>query len=337
MVTDRGTGRNRGPDDGSRSGPIRSDVRLRGSGPRGSGPKGFGPSGFSRRGVLCAAAALAGIAGWAGIAGAVGPGAAPRVAAIDWAMAETAMAIGVTPVALAERIAFRRSTPLPLPDSTVDLGLRGAPNLEALSLVAPEMILSSSYYAFADAALSRIAPVFSRALYVPGEPPFPKLMALLPELAQRMGIAAAGHAARDHALQEFAALSARVAPHAARPCLIVEIGDSRHVRIFGTDSLFGGTLSAMGLRNGWDRETRFAFAAPLPIARLVDFPDARMVIMGDVPRAAERALARGALWNSLGPVRAGRVHRLGEINGFGGIASARVFARALTAALEQAA
>ncbi|MFT3691109.1 ABC transporter substrate-binding protein [Paenirhodobacter sp.] len=261
-------------------------------------------------------------------------GSSLRLAAVDWAMAETAMALGHPPAAVAELIAFNAAALAGPPPGTVDLGLRGAPNLEALSLVAPDLILSSSYYSAVQPRLERIAPVFSRALYVPGEPAFPKVMALLPDLADRLGDPAAGARAQDAARAEFAALASRAAPFATRDFLLFELGDARHIRVFGTDSLFNGTLEAMGLRNAWTTRTRFAFAAPVPLETLAGFPEARLVIVGDIPPQVARGLETAALWNSLPPVRGGRVHRLPELRPFAGLPSALCFGQTLVAALE---
>ncbi|MDQ7263942.1 ABC transporter substrate-binding protein [Paracoccus sp. PS-1] len=284
--------------------------------------------GFSRRAFLAAACGLAGGALPAFAAGGL------RLAAVDWAMAETAMALGHPPAALAELIGFRDAAAAQPPQSTVDLGLRGAPNLEALSLVAPDLILSSSYYSAIQPRLERIAPVFTRALYVAGEPAFPKVMAVLGELAERLGDPAAGPRAQAAAQAEFAMLAGRAAPFADRACLMFQLGDSRHIRVFGTDSLFSGALEAIGLRNAWAARTSFAFAAPVPLEKLAEYPEARLVIVGRIPPQAERGLGSAALWNSLPPVKAGRVHRLPELRPFAGIPSALRFAHELVAALE---
>ncbi|ADE87366.1 ABC transporter substrate-binding protein [Rhodobacter capsulatus] len=290
---------------------------------------------MTRRAVLVAAASAV-VAGRAG----AGEGAAAvrplRLAAIDWAMAETAAALGHPPQALAELAAFRRTAPMPLSADTIDLGLRGGPSLETLALAAPDLILSSSYYSFAEARLAGIAPVFSRPLFVPGVPPLPRLIAATQDLATRLGTPAAASAVLSRSRAEFAALARRIPQTAAAPCLLVEIGDARHVRLFGTDSLFHGALTALGLTNAWDGESRFAFAAPVPLERLADFPTARIVLTGEIPVQTARGLARSELWNALPARRAGRVSALGAINGFGGLPSALRFARALTKALEAA-
>jgi ABC-type Fe3+-hydroxamate transport system substrate-binding protein len=284
------------------------------------------------RRALLAAAAGAVIAGRAprGLADGM-----PRLAAIDWAMAETAMALSHPPLAMAELIGFRRVAPALLPDGTIDLGLRGAPNLEMLSLSDPGLILSSSYYTWVEPQLARIAPVFSRALYVPGEPPLPKLMALLPDLARQIGAPDAEAPVLQAAKDSFAALAAHQTTRES--CLLIEIGDPRHVRVFGSDSLFGGVLEALGLTNAWADTTRFAFNAPVPMERLADFPDARFVIIGTVPPQAARSLQTGALWAQLAPVRRGHAHHLPEMNAFGGLPSALRFAEVLSEALAVAA
>jgi ferric hydroxamate transport system substrate-binding protein len=282
----------------------------------------------TRRALLAAAASVA-------VAGRARPGLgaeAPRIAAIDWAMAETAMALGHPPEAMAELKGFRRVAPLPVPPGMIDFGLRGSPNLEALSLSAPDLILSSHNYAFVEPQLARIAPVLSRALYVPGEDPLPKLMALVTELAPMVGRAGAAGPVLAAAEAEFAALSGNLSGQ-TRPCLLLEIGDARHVRIFGHDSLYGGALAKLGLTNAWTEGTRFAFHAPVPMERLADFPDTQLVLVGEVPPQAARSLAEGALWNHLPPVRRGDVVRLPEMNAFGGLPSALRFGRELTAAL----
>lgn len=283
----------------------------------------------TRRALL---AAMAGAVA-AGRARPAGAATAPRIAAIDWAMAESAMALGHPPLAVAELKELRRVAASVPPAETIDLGLRGAPNLEALSLSAPDLILSSSYYSFIQPQLERIAPVLSQALYVPGEDPLPKLVTLLPVLAEALGDPGAAAPVLAEAEAAFDGLAGRLGGQ-DRPFLLLEIGDARHVRIFGGDSLFGGTLHRLGQANAWTEGTQFAFHAPVPMERLADFPEAVLVIVGVVPVQARRSLERGALWRRLAPVARSDVLQLPEINAFGGLPSALRFARELASAAE---
>lgn len=260
---------------------------------------------------------------------------APRLAAIDWAMLETATALGHMPVAAAELIRFRADVGVPaIPDTVTDLGLRGAPNFELLQLVRPTLILSSPYYTRYQARMEAIAPVLSLPFYLPGQAPLPKAMDALDALARRIGDPAAGTRARAQADAHLDRLAARVARHADRPLALVDIGDARHLRAFGFDSLFGSTLTRIGLRNAWSEATAFSFLAPVPLERLADMPDARLVIAGPVPPQARGALARSRLWQALPQVAQGRVHQLPRMNAFGGVPAALRFGDLLADALD---
>lgn len=261
--------------------------------------------------------------------------AGPRLAAIDWAMLETATALGHMPVAAAELIRFRADVGVPaIPDTVTDLGLRGAPNFELLQLVRPTLILSSPYYTRYQARMEAIAPVLSLPFYLPGQAPLPKALDALDALARQIGDPAAGGRARARADAHLDRLAARVARHAHRPLALVDIGDARHLRAFGFDSLFGSTLTRVGLRNAWSEATAFSFLAPVPLERLADMPDARLVIAGPIPPQAQGALSRSRLWQALPQVAQGRVHHLPRMNAFGGVPAALRFGDLLARALE---
>lgn len=286
-----------------------------------------------RRSLMIAAAGLALAAGPnPGRGRAAAP--RPRLAAIDWAMLETAIAIGHMPVAACELIRFRADAGAELvPAAVTDLGLRGAPNYELLQLTRPDLILSSPYYVQHEARLKAIAPVLRQTFFTPGEPPLPKAMAALGALAAAVKDAAAGERARVEAEAALDALVARLAPFADRPFALVNVGDARHVRVFGHDSLFGATLVRLGLVNAWTEGTRFSFLAPVPIERLAAMPEARLIVIGAVSPEVRRGLDRSVLWRALPPVAAGRMRALAQVNAFGAVPSALRFAGLLADAL----
>lgn len=259
---------------------------------------------------------------------------APRLAAIDWAMLETAIALGTMPVAACELIRFRADAVAPVvPASVTDLGLRGAPNFELLQLTRPTLILSSPYYTRYEGRLREVAPVLSLPFYLPGEPPLPHALNALDALAEALGDPAAGVDARTRAEDLLDRHRAALSVYADRPLCLVGMGDSRHLRAFGHDSMFGDVLQRIGLVNAWTEATQFSFLAPVPIERLAEMPEARLVIIGDIPPEARHGLSRSVLWRNLPAVREGRVYRMGRINAFGGIPAALRFADLLAAAL----
>ena len=257
----------------------------------------------------------------------------PRVAAIDWGMLETALAIGVVPVAATELMQFRKIAVEPaVPENVADLGLRGTPNYELLRIVAPDLILISGFYEYQRASLERIAPVLSLPVYEAGTPPYPLAEASMLALGDRLGRAA--DAAR-YVAETAAELEARrkALKHiAARPAFVISLGDSRHFRAFGADSMFGDVLERLGIVNAWTDDTSYSAAAPVGLEALARVPDASIIVVAPLPPEVSRTLPANALWNALPAVREGRVAVLDPINHFGGLPSARRFARLLAGA-----
>ena len=257
-----------------------------------------------------------------------------RVAAIDWAMLETSVSIGVMPIAATELLRFRLDAIEPeLPDSVADLGLRGAPNFELLHLLRPELILSSPFYAKHRDQLEAIAPVVSMPFYIKGEPPFGKALKAMKDLGDVLNRQAEAALVVEETQQKLAQMATAFAPFAARPSYIINIGDSRHFRAFGADSMFGSVLDRLGLPNAWTERSRFSFNATVPLEALAETPEARIVVVSDVPVEARSGLAGSKIWNALEPVRTGRVIQLANINPYGGVTAAMRFARLLSTAL----
>ncbi|WP_240643462.1 ABC transporter substrate-binding protein [Paracoccus siganidrum] len=287
-----------------------------------------------RRAVLTAAGSLL-AAAFVPLPGRAATATAPRLAAIDWAMLETAIALGHMPLAACELIRYRADAVAPpIPDHVTDLGLRGAPNYELLQLTRPDLILSSPYYTRYEDRLRAIAPVLSLPFYLPGEPPLPHALDALEALAEAIGDPASGQAARARTEAELDVLTERLRPFADRPVCAVNLGDARHLRAFGHDSMFGNLLTRLGLQNAWSGATRFSFLAPVPIEELASLPEARLVIVGNIPPQAAHGLRRSVLWRALPPVAQGRVYRLGRINPFGGVPAGLRFAHLLADALQ---
>lgn len=270
----------------------------------------------------------------AAFAGATRAQSTPRIAAIDWAMMETAVALGVMPVAATELIQFRAGAVEPeIPESVADLGLRGAPNFELLQLTRPDLILISPFYTRYTGRLEAIAPVFSLPFYVKGEPPFAKALAAVTALGEKLGRAEEARRVLDETEAALHAMRTRLAGFAARPTYVINIGDARHFRAFGADSMFGDVLGRLGLANAWVDRSQFTFAAPVPIENLAASPDARIVVVSDIPIEARETLRNSAIWRALPAVREKRVLTLANVAPYGGITAGMRFARLLTEAL----
>ncbi|WP_263493816.1 iron-siderophore ABC transporter substrate-binding protein [Mesorhizobium sp. BR1-1-6] len=260
--------------------------------------------------------------------------ATPNVAAIDWGMLETLLALGVEPAAATELIQFRRIAVEPaVPQTVTDLGLRGTPNYELLRIVAPDLIVISNFYEYQRPILERIAPVFAQTVYEAGVPPYALAEAATLALGEKLGRPAEAKRYVGDTADDIARRRAAMPTRSARPVFVISLGDSRHFRAFGRDSMFGDVLTRLGLVNAWSEETSYSAAAPVGLEALARVPEASILIVSPLPADVGRSLPTNALWNALPAVSKGRVAVLEAINHFGCLPSARRFARLATAAL----
>lgn len=273
----------------------------------------------------------------AGLSGANAAAAGLRSATLDWALLETLLALGADVVAAPELRQYRDVAVAPaVPGNVADLGLRGSPSLETLHFARPDMIFNSNFYAWADPLMAPIAPVRSYAIYSPGESPYALAVKATRGMAADLGLATADTVI-DAQTADFRGKAAVLSGRQRRPVLLLNLGDARHVRVFGADSMFGEILVRLGLKNAWDKPTAYSAMAPVGIETLATMPEATIVIIPPQPADALAELQSGAFWNALPAVRAGRVVSIGPVNPYGALPAAGRFADLLTGALQDGA
>jgi iron complex transport system substrate-binding protein len=286
---------------------------------------------LSRRHFLAIASAAA-VAGLGSARAATGP----RVATLDWAIFETLLAIGADVVAGTELLQFREIAVTPeVPADVADLGLRGTPNFEVLRYAKPDLIFNSNFYAWADQRMRQIAPVESHAVYTPGKSPYVLCEQMTLAIGDRLGLSSA-RTLVDGLRNKLEAYRGQFAKGDHRPILPINLGDSRHFRVFGSDGMFGEVLARTGLTNAWPDVTSYSATAPVGIERLAAMPEAWIVLIPPHPAEAYAELQASAFWNALPPVREGRVLLLGSINPYGALPAAERFAGLLAGGLAHA-
>lgn len=287
---------------------------------------------ISRRDVLASAAST--LAASLLPSKAIARASAPRVAVIDWGVLETVLALGVVPVAATELIQYRKLVvEPPVPESVADLGLRGAPNYELLNILAPDIILISNFYEPIRRELERIAPVHSLPVYQAGEPSYRLAVEALDTAGRLLNRREEARRYLAETEAELTAARERLADIALRRAYLIKMGDTRHMQAFGRDSIFGDVMNRLGIANAWTHDTRYSAAAPVSIEAIATTPDAAVVIMKPLPPDFERTRPSNALWQALPAVKRGHVAFIPPVNHFGGLPSARRFAREFTDAM----
>ena len=264
---------------------------------------------------------------------AAAPADAPRLAALDWTLAETLVALDAPPVAVAQLEAYHAWVGEPaLPASTLDLGLRSQPNLERLASLEPERILISPMFANLTPRLERIAPVETLPLYAPGRDTWHEMRELTRSLGRLV-------ARPEAATQLIEATEARLDTLRQRlgdtppPLVVVQFMDRRHVRVFGDNGLFQAVLDRLGLDNAWRGPTNAWGFSLVGIEALAGL-DARLVVVEPYPAGVRKRLDDGGLWGHLVEASRGAPIVLPPVWSFGALPSAERFAEQLVSALE---
>ncbi|MFG6159713.1 iron-siderophore ABC transporter substrate-binding protein [Halomonas sp. 1390] len=257
----------------------------------------------------------------------------PRLATLDWTLAETLVALGAPPAAVAQVEAYHAWVGEPaLPASTSDLGLRSQPNLERLASLAPERILISPMFANLTPRLERIAPVASLPLYRPGRDTWTEMRELTRVLGEMIERPAAATRLIEETEARLEALRRRLGD-TPPPLLVVQFMDRRHVRVFGDNGLYQAVLDRLGLDNAWTGSTNAWGFSLVGIEALAGL-DARLVVVEPYPAGVRERLDDGGLWGHLVEASRGTPIVLPPIWSFGALPSAERFAEQLVNALE---
>ncbi|RQM65381.1 ABC transporter substrate-binding protein [Aeromonas enteropelogenes] len=259
----------------------------------------------------------------------------PRIATVDWTIAETLLALGVTPLAVGDVSSYHAWVGEPrLPAEVVDIGLRAEPNRELLAELKPDRILISPLAEPLTATLSRIAPVQSIALYEPGRDLWQRLHEATLTVAGLVNKTAEARELLARLDSDLVQMKATL-PADIPPLLVVQFIDERHVRVFGRDSLFEAVMQRLGLRNAWTGQTNAWGFSVASIEQFLAFPEARLVVVDPIPVGVNERLQEPGLWQHLPLVKQAPVLHLPAVWSFGGVIAARRFATLLSEALLQ--
>ncbi|WP_276559505.1 ABC transporter substrate-binding protein [Aeromonas salmonicida] len=259
----------------------------------------------------------------------------PRIATVDWTIAETLLALGVTPLAVGDVSAYRAWVGEPLlPADVVDIGLRAQPNRELLAELKPDRILISPLAAPLAPTLSRIAPVQSIALYDPQTDLWQRLHEATLTIAALVNKTAEANVLLTDLNRDLEQMK-QTLPAELPPLLVVQFIDERHVRVFGRHSLFEAVMQRLGLRNAWQGETNAWGFSVASLEQFLSIPEARLVVVDPIPVGVSERLQEPGLWQHLPLVQQAPVSHLSAVWSFGGVLAARRFATLLSEALQK--
>ena len=258
-----------------------------------------------------------------------------RIAAVDWAAAESLLALGIAPLAVADTGYYNQRMPQLLPAATHDVGPFWEVNLELLDRLRPDLIFIGAASLFMTPRLSEIAPV-EVVEDMTGDKAYGRAAAILRQCGR-----AAGHpssqveAVLSNIEQRMQSLATRVSR--VRPvCILLPDQSGSRAIVYGNGSMPGAVVTRLGLQNGWQGPTNANGFIQVGFDQLMSLDDA-VFMQIEIPSLApqtNRALGNSQLWHRLPAVRQGRVVRMQQFYPFGGCISALHLAEALTRALQ---
>jgi iron complex transport system substrate-binding protein len=271
---------------------------------------------------------------------------ATKVVAIQWSHVEDLLALGVTPVGVADIKGYGtwvHSDPA-IPASVTDIGDRQAPSTEVIRGLEPDLIIAGTD-ADADAldTLRDIAPVLVLDdAPESGTTAWEAMVTNFRTIATATGRTAEGTKVLDGLEQKIAEGKATLAKAKLSPSKVVLVQgdgtvDSPMFRLFNDGSLVVQIMTKLGVQNGWDgAEESYGFNT-VSMEALTTITDAWFlpVVQPDALDAFVAKYAGSPLWQSLSFVKEDRIRPLGgDVWFFGGPLSAEYFIERLIAALE---
>ncbi|MDE1462819.1 ABC transporter substrate-binding protein [Spartinivicinus poritis] len=259
-----------------------------------------------------------------------------KIVTLDWVLTESLLALGVTPYAVADSDGYNQWVVKPqLPSQVKNVGSRREPNLELLTQLKPDLILMSSHLSPLYPSLQAIAPTMVLTVYNKKRDPFSQAKKVLNQLAivtAKENIVSQLIAEAEQHIQNNGS-QLKKAGKSVRPFFLVRFIGDKHIRIHGTHSLVGQTLTMMGLTNAWQGSTNLWGFASTSVDKLALSQQANVIYFGPLNKTDKAKLFSTPLWQAMAFTRSKRVYELPPIWAFGGINAAVRLSDTLTEAL----
>lgn len=252
---------------------------------------------------------------------------------LDFAHAQSLLALGVDAFGLAERWRYERLVREPrLPPAVFDIGTFSEPNLELLAEINPRAILYSREWPTDTAQLGRIAPLVELSIYTGAPEPLRRARQALLRIAALAGrqVEAADYLAGFD--QRMAEARLRLTPFTGRRVMVLWAATSRDFWTLGSASLVHDVVARLGLRNAASEVGDIWGWRPVTLHQLAALDDMIVLHFGAVPAA----LDDNPFWQALPLVRRRQLIVLPPSWMFGGLPEAERTAHLLVNGLEGA-
>jgi len=260
----------------------------------------------------------------------------PSSIALSWTIAETLVALDAPPTGMWSPSKYEEWGSIrSLPESIFDIGPSAQPNLELITQLEPDIIMSENYLSTIDERLSINYKTQLFSTYEGGLDIWSELTEFTRKIALSIAQPEAGENYISTIEAEIESLK-NTAQNWKEPLLIIRALDKNHIRVYGENSLPQAVLDRLDLSNAWGKPTtRWGFTV-IGVEELIGI-DARLVIVesGGLHDDIMNQLSNYGLWQHIPSVKEGTVITVPPFWIFGALPSAYQFANNLVDALVQ--
>ncbi|OOF38764.1 iron ABC transporter substrate-binding protein [Rodentibacter mrazii] len=227
-------------------------------------------------------------------------------ATVDWSVAETLIALGEPPLAVGDVKSYQTWVIEPkLPKNTIDLGVRLQPNVELISSLShslnaqPLTFIHSHFYAVLNDKLSAYGKVYNVEFYKEGNA-WNNIVSATQEIGKIIGKPQAVQTLLENYEKKITEYRPHLTPFTHRPVALVQFIDTRHLRIYGENSLLGAVIQQLGFQNAYSREVNYWGFQNIEITELAKLPkNTKFVVIKPYPNNIASALTHNTLWQHL--------------------------------------
>lgn len=256
-----------------------------------------------------------------------------KVVALDWALTETVLSLGIAPQGIADVKGYNTWVVEPaLSPNVIDVGSRREPNLELLTEIKPDVILISKHMAPAYEQLQNIAPVVVFSVFGESKQPIESAKSITLALGKLLNKEAQAQqviAQTEQRLQQNGD-KVRAANKTDKPLLFARFLNEKTLRIHSDGSLAQATIQGMGLKNDWNEETNVWGFTTAGTEKLAEHQKANVMLFGPLKASEREQLDSNALWQAMEFTRTNSVYELPAIWTFGGLIAAQRFSDHIT-------
>lgn len=256
-----------------------------------------------------------------------------KIVALDWALTETVLSLGVTPQGVADVKGYQDWVSEPaLNDSVADVGSRREPNLELLTELKPDVILISKHMASAYQQLQSIAPTVVFTVYNEDKAPLASAKHITLTLGQLFAKEEQAQQVITQTEQRLAANGHKVlkANSNTKPLLFIRFINDKTLRVHSEGSLAQATIEGMGLSNSWTEPTNLWGFTTAGTEKLAEHQKTNLMVFGPLKDNERKQLTGSPLWQAMEFSRTDSVYELPAIWTFGGLVAAQRFSDHIT-------